>query len=134
LFEIRSNYPKALNDKQICNDMITILSKENLNTIEKGYYGAYLVIWANHTWNPIDKLNTFKKGKIELENAIKQDSKNVELRFLRLSIQANVPKILNYDQNIKSDLIFIKEHKDKIQSNQLLKMVNEIIIKAENSN
>ena len=114
--------------------MITILSKENLNTIEKGYYGAYLVIWANHTWNPIDKLNTFKKGKIELENAIKQDSKNVELRFLRLSIQANVPKILNYDQNIKSDLIFIKEHKDKIQSNQLLKMVNEIIIKAENSN
>lgn len=134
MFEIRSNYPKALNDKQICNDMITILSKENLNTIEKGYYGAYLVIWANHTWNPIDKLNTFKKGKIELENAIKQDSKNVELRFLRLSIQANVPKILNYDQNIKSDLIFIKEHKDKIQSNQLLKMVNEIIIKAENSN
>ena len=134
MFEIRSNYPKALNDKQICNDMITILSKENLNTIEKGYYGAYLVISANHTWNPIDKLNTFKKGKIELENAIKQDSKNVELRFLRLSIQANVPKILNYDQNIKSDLIFIKEHKDKIQSNQLLKMVNEIIIKAENSN
>ena len=134
MFEIRSNYPKALNDKQICNDMITILSKENLNTIEKGYYGAYLVISANHTWNPIDKLNTFKKGKIEIENAIKQDSKNVELRFLRLSIQANVPKILNYDQNIKSDLIFIKEHKDKIQSKQLLKMVNEIIIKAENSN
>ena len=134
MIELRSNYPKALNDKQICYDMITFLSKQNLNTIEKGYYGAYLVISANHTWNPIDKLNTFKKGKIELENAIKQDSKNVELRFLRLSIQANVPKILNYDQNIKSDLIFIKEHKDKIQSNQLHKMVNEIIIKAENSN
>ncbi|RRJ91008.1 hypothetical protein EG240_07345 [Paenimyroides tangerinum] len=134
MIELRSNYPKALNDKQICYDMITFLSKQNLNTIEKGYYGAYLVIWANHIWNPMDKLSTFKKGKIELENAIKQDPKNVELRFLRLSIQANVPKILNYDQNIKSDLIIIKEHKDKIQSNQLLKMVNELIINAENSN
>lgn len=134
MFEIRSNYPKALNDKQICNDMITILSKENLNTIEKGYYGAYLVIWANHIWNPMDKLSTFKKGKIVLENAIKEDPKNVELRFLRLSIQSNVPKILNYDQNIMSDLTFIKEHKDKIQTNELLKMVNELIINAENSN
>lgn len=134
MFEIRSNYPKALNDKQICNDMITILRKENLNTIEKGYYGAYLVIWANHIWNPMDKLSTFKKGKIVLENAIKEDPKNVELRFLRLSIQSNVPKILNYDQNIMSDLTFIKEHKDKIQTNELLKMVNELIINAENSN
>ncbi len=134
MIELRSNYPKALNDKQICNDMITILSKENLNTIEKGYYGAYLVIWANHIWNPMDKLSTFKKGKIVLENAIKEDPKNVELRFLRLSIQSNVPKILNYDQNIMSDLTFIKEHKDKIQTNELLKMVNELIINAENSN
>lgn len=134
LNELRSNYPNAIENKQVCENMINLLSKQKLNATEEGYYGAYLAIWANHVWNPMDKLSTFKKGKKELENAIKEDHNNVELRFLRLSIQSNVPGILNYDQNIKTDLAFIKDHKYEIKSNQLLKMVNELITKVENTN
>ena len=131
--ELRANYPKSISSKETCKKMIDDLSKEKLNVVEKGYYGAYLAIWANHVWNPMDKLSTFKKGKTELENAIKEDPNNVELRFLRLSIQSNIPGILNYKQNIKSDLAFIKDHKNEIKSNQLLNMVNELITKVEKS-
>jgi hypothetical protein len=131
--ELRANYPNSISSKETCKKMIDDLSKEKLNAVEKGYYGAYLAIWANHVWNPMDKLSTFKKGKTELENAIKEDPNNVELRFLRLSIQSNIPGILNYKQNIKSDLAFIKDHKNEIKSNQLLNMVNELITKVEKS-
>lgn len=133
LNELRNNYPNSISSKETCKKMIDDLSKEKLNAVEKGYYGAYLAVWANHVWNPMDKLSTFKKGKTELENAIKDDPNNVELRFLRLSIQSNIPGILNYKQNIKSDLAFIKDHKNEIKSNQLLNMVNELITKVEKS-
>ena len=67
--------------------------------------------------NPIDKLIYFNKGKKLLEDAINQDPYSIELKFLRYSIQKNLPKFLLYYDNIEKDLNFvngsIKSTKDK---------------------
>lgn len=46
------------------------------------YLGGLQTIWANHVFSPISKLNTFKEGKKNIEQAIKKEPENVELRFI----------------------------------------------------
>jgi hypothetical protein len=52
---------------------------------------------------PKKKLDTFKSGHEKLESVLSKDTTNTELRFLRLIIQENAPKILKYRKEIEKD-------------------------------
>lgn len=69
----------------------------------KAYYGMGYLLRAKHAFNPYNKLSNFRKGKELLEAAIEADSRNTELRFLRLSVQTHAPFFLNYTDKIKED-------------------------------
>jgi hypothetical protein len=56
-----------------------------------------------------DKLNTFKQGRTQLENAINKEPQNAEYAFLRLIIQENAPAVLGYNTNIKADALLVKQ-------------------------
>ena len=113
---VRTNYTASIKDKQLCSRMISELKKKNDRPINLGYLGGLQTIWANHVFNPINKLKTFKEGKNNIEKAIKLDPENVELRFIRLSIQKNAPLFLGYNSNINSDKEFIKSNQKTISS------------------
>ena len=77
------------------------------NPVLFGYYGAGLMTMANHyTW-PSTKLDYFNRGKKILEKAVNYDYQNVELRFIRYSVQRGAPLMLGYSDNIDSDKKFI---------------------------
>ena len=127
LSDVQKNYTYAVKNKQICKQMITYLEKENNSSLTLGYLGAYQAVWANHAINPFQKLNTFSKGKKNIEEAIKKDSKNVELRYLRYSIQKNAPGFLNYKNNIEEDLKYLKENLSKIKDSLLIPNLSELL-------
>ncbi len=129
LDHIRNQYQKANKEEATCKALIEMLRlKENeITSIELAYLGALQTIWANHVFNPISKLNTFKKGKKNIEQAIKQDSENTEIRFIRLSIQKNAPSLLGYNLNIKEDTEFIKNNRSQISSDVLQKNIDAIL-------
>ena len=56
----------------------------------------------------VEKYESFTKGKKQLESIIKKYPDNIELHFLRLTIQDNLPSFLGYDDNISEDKNFIK--------------------------
>ena len=91
------------------------------------YLGALQTIWANHTLNPLSKLSTFKKGKKNIEAAIKKEPNNAESRFIRLSVQKNAPKFLGYQSNIKEDVEFIKNNRSQIKSNILNQYIEPLL-------
>ncbi|MDA3613848.1 hypothetical protein [Polluticaenibacter yanchengensis] len=124
---VRSNYDKAIKDEKLCKSLIEALSKSTGSNTHLAYLGAFQTIWANHTFSPISKLSTFKKGKQNIEKAINSNQNNIETRFIRLSIQKNCPSFLGYRQNINEDKQFINEHKDKIASGTLLQLVNKVL-------
>lgn len=126
---IRNNYELAVSDKQLCKNMIDELSKLTLTSIELAYFGALQTIWTNHISNPFTKLTTFKKGKSRIEAAVRIDSDNIEIRFIRLSIQKNCPSFLGYNNNIKEDQKFLQDHKGEINSLSLMKLVNTVLKK-----
>ncbi len=124
---VRKSYEPAVKNEQLCKSLITQQSKETGNAVFLGYLGAYQTIWANHTSSPIAKLNTFNKGKKNIEQALKMAPDNVELHFIRLSIQVNCPAFLQYSSHINEDKKFIKNNIDKISSTSLKAMCYKLI-------
>ena len=58
--------------------------------------------------NPYTKLSYFNDGKKLIDQAIKMDPKNAELRYLRFMIQQNTPDFLNYSDDINADFEILK--------------------------
>ena len=114
LNEVRSSYSKAVLDKKLCEKMIEDLelSKEK-SVIALAYLGAYQTVWANHIFNPLTKLATFKKGKKNIELAISKEPENIEIRYIRFSVQKNAPSFLGYNSHLKEDRDFLVKNKKK---------------------
>ncbi len=104
--EVRNVYEKAIYSQQIAVDLIDKLNTSNNNTF-LGYKGAVTMIMAKHVFSPYKKLNHFKTGKEILEQALQKEPLNIELRFLRFSIQSNSPKFLEYHSSIQSDKLYL---------------------------
>lgn len=76
------------------------------NELLKVYKGAALATTANCEFMPWNKLKNFNNGKSYIESAVNNDPENLEIRFIRFTIQSNIPSLLNYD-NIEEDKDFI---------------------------
>lgn len=124
---LRENYEKAVTDRDLCEKLIDTLSNGNQNAIHQAYLGAFQTIWANHVFNPLSKLKTFREGKKNLEQAIETEPNNVEMRFLRLSIQKNCPEILGYNDAVISDKAFLETNKKNIESSKLKTMIDSLL-------
>ncbi len=127
LVNVRMNYEKAVRDEKICRSMLDELEHISNSVIHQAYLGAYQAIWANHVMNPFSKINTFNAGKKNIEQAIKVDPNNIELRYLRLSIQKNCPAFLAYNKDIEADTLFLKKHSDSVLDETLKQMCKKII-------
>jgi hypothetical protein len=57
-----------------------------------------------------EKISLFKAGRVKLEAAIKKDKGNAEFSFLRLIIQEHAPKIVEYRDNIDTDVSTIRSN------------------------
>lgn len=131
LVAIRKLYSEAATKKESFKEFKSILEKNTDNTTTlNGYRGCSLMIEANYLNNPISKLNYFNKGKEILEKSINKDSENVELRFLRFTIQSKAPSILGYSSEIKNDKKFLLKNWTKISD---LTLKNNVILFLKNS-
>ena len=74
----------------------------------RAYRGAGLATTANCTSWPMAKLSRFREGKGMLEEAVANQPENLEVRFLRYTIQKNIPGFLGYD-NLEEDREFIMD-------------------------
>lgn len=87
--------------KKLSNLLVNVNTKSS--PIFVCYKGAAEMMEAKYAFNPISRLSKFKKGKNLIEAAIKLDPNDMEIRFLRFSIQTNLPGFLGYNSSIKSD-------------------------------
>ncbi|MDC1211994.1 hypothetical protein N8Z73_00795 [bacterium] len=78
------------------------------STTNRAYLGAAKALMAEVVSNPYTKLSYFNDGKKLIDQAIKMDPKNAELRYLRFMIQQNTPDFLNYSDDINADFEILK--------------------------
>ena len=128
LNKIRTLFYKAPNSELACDSLLLLSNKfrNNKNTI-KGYKGCYYMIKCQYIRNPIKKIDSFNKGKELLESAIENDMQNIELIFLRYTIQKNAPNFLLYNNNIDTDLTLIKEKMKYNEDKNLKELINKTL-------
>lgn len=88
------------------------------NPVLMAYRGAAISTTANCKKMPSAKWNTFNEGKALIEKAVAYAPNDIEVRFLRFTIQSNIPGFLNYNHlvedkrfiinTIKSDPLAVK--------------------------
>jgi hypothetical protein len=125
---LRKEYGKASTDSSSCAKLYN-KTKSDLSTdnVILGYKGAISAAMANHVKNKSEKIKLFNAGKKQIEQSVKADSTNVELRFLRYTIQSNCPKALGYTGEMKADKKFILENIGSVKNSALQKKMTSFL-------
>lgn len=131
---IRSSYPKAVQSSETINkldgELKNVTSKNK--PVLLAYKGAVLTLKAKFSKKKSDKKEFFKEGVSLIESALKTEPSNIEIRYIRMSVQENSPKFLGYHKNIEEDKEFILNNYASISSADLRKIVKYFVIESEN--
>ncbi|WP_245129206.1 hypothetical protein [Mucilaginibacter straminoryzae] len=101
---IRKQLLNALNSKQTTDSLYNVLTaSKNKTPVIVGYIGALEALKAKYTWNPYFKLKYLNTAEDHFEKAVAQDPDNIEIRFMRFSVEHHVPSFLGYNKNLQAD-------------------------------
>jgi hypothetical protein len=103
------------NDTMKISSQISAIEKSEMKE-KDAYAGALMMRMSGLVKSGMDKLKIFKQGRVKLEQCIKQDSLNVEYRFLRLMIQEHIPDFMNYHSKKTEDARIIRESYGRLQT------------------
>lgn len=117
---IRSDFHNAEPNKKELESIMsdTCYVASNLTS---AYKGLCHTMMADYVLLPTSKWQHFKTGQRLIEDAIKQDNKSIELRYIRLLVQLNAPKFLKYRKNINEDINLFIKHLPNISINKVWK-------------
>lgn len=128
---LRKEYYKVTSDSATCAKLYSKVCKDNsTDNIIIGYKGAIMAAMANHIKNKQEKLKLFNSGKKFIDQSVITDNENVELRFLRFTIQSNCPKALGYNNQLDSDKKFILDNLDSIKNSSLKKKMGSFLLES----
>ncbi|OKS87775.1 hypothetical protein [Mucilaginibacter polytrichastri] len=101
---LRKQLMQAIDRKQTTDSLYQSLgSMEQRSGLINGYMGALEALKAKHTWNPYYKIKYLNDAEGTFKQAVSQDPHNIEIRFMRFSVEHNVPGFLGYNKNLAID-------------------------------
>lgn len=107
---IRDELPLAFENSKACDKLYKeVTKKTEVSPVIKGYIGAVHLAKAKHAII-FKKMGYFNNGTKILDQAVEEAPNEVELRFLRMTIQLNAPGFLNYSSEIEEDKAFVFTH------------------------
>lgn len=129
--DIRNEFQNCNDEEQTGKLASKLESIKNPEPIHIGYRGAITASKARFSNNPFKKYSYCKSGLAELNAAIEKTPNDVELRYLRLVIQSNVPSFLGMNDKISEDKskILAVWHLEKDEN--LKKMIAAFLLKSD---
>ncbi len=130
---VRTAYKAAVKSKSealvLYKKMQPITKKDKKVFI--AYKGAATALISKQQKSIKKKKQLFKDGIALVEYALLKEPNNIEIRFIRLSIQQNIPKFLKYYKQIDTDKTFILKHLKKVKSADLKKYISTYILQSK---
>jgi hypothetical protein len=121
--ELYQSAPIFKQDAVRLDQMMLGVDPDHASPLYECYKGATKMIDAKYTINPITKYLDFKSGKNLINKGIMRDSLNLEMRFIRFSIQSNLPSYLGYHGDLPVDEHFLLTHTANNKDPQLKAMI-----------
>jgi len=133
LNSIRDGYKKAAQDKTKVSSLNTQLASvtKNDKPILVAYKGAGIALKGRYAKKIKDKKQFFAEGVSLVEYALKKAPNNIELRFIRLGIQENTPKLLKYKGKIIEDKDYILSRFKAVKSSKLKKHIKDYVLQSK---
>lgn len=133
LESVRSDFRTAAKDNAKVSQFNNALKHINENDMVEliAYKGAGITLKSRLSKKIKDKRAFFIKGVNFIELAIDKEPDNIELRFIRLGIQENTPKLLKYKTKIAEDKSFILANYNTIRSKSLKKHIKLFVQQSD---
>lgn len=96
-----------------------------------GYKGAVIAIRAKYNSNPIKKYSYCKDGLYQLAIAIEKAPLDIELRYLRLIIESNIPSFLGMNCNMEEDKKVVLKTIEHEKDIPLKNLVRAFLLKGD---
>lgn len=111
---IRRQLVNAINSGKVTDSLYSSLgAMKNRTSLINGYMAALEALKAKHTWNPYFKVKYLSDAEKSFKNAVANDPHNIEIRFMRFSVEHNVPGFLGYNKNLDADRVEMIRQLDK---------------------
>jgi hypothetical protein len=105
LQQLRKEFNLAIEDSKkafYLYEQLTKLQPLN-NSMQYAYLGATEALLAKHSFNPFSKLSYVNSAMNKLNKAVSLNINNIEIRYMRFSVEANMPSYLGYNKHIEED-------------------------------
>jgi len=103
---IRKSYLNADKSKENIQELL-VLCKDPVSPIYKAYKLTANLMMIDHINNIFKKYTVFKNNSKNLDQLVKENPENIEIRFLRYCVQRKSPIFLGYNKNLKEDYNYI---------------------------
>lgn len=101
---IRKQLLTALKSSKTTDSLYNALdATKHKNALITGYMATLQALKAIHAWNPITKLKYLNASEKTYAEAVAADPHSIEIRFMRFSVEHNVPGFLGYHKNLEND-------------------------------
>lgn len=108
LFSLRDDYVRALKNEDLVEEVYErFLEVEEPSAKILAYRGALEAIMTKTTWNFFKKLDYLKKSEKSFAEAVEKAPESIEVRFMRMAVQYEIPAYLGFSEDIPSDRDFI---------------------------
>ena len=107
---LRSTYYLGVEDEDYIDSLEVLVESifgsdtSKYSALGFAYLGGINALKSKHAFWPFTKMNYLNDSMEHFAKAIKKDSKNLEIRFMRFSILYYVPGILGYGEEQEEDL------------------------------
>lgn len=102
--DIRHKLTLAINSSKITDSLYKSLANiKDKPPVVISYMGALEALKAKHAWNPYSKLKYINRSEKTFVKAIAADPHNIEIRFLRFSVEHNLPGFLCDNKQLLGD-------------------------------
>lgn len=104
LQEVRQGFHDVVFEPKLTKQFHSQLAESENSTPElQAYRAVSEAMMARVVWNPVSKLAQVIKYAGMMEEVVEANPDNIEVRFLRLSIEYNIPRFLGMSKHLDED-------------------------------
>ena len=113
----RKEFKKAVYSAKVNNEVHQLLlSSKTQDPLTQAYVAYFTALKARHVTSPYEKIKHVRSFDLTIKKAVALAPNNLEIRFLRFSIQDQLPTYLGYSKELAVDKKMILQ---QIQSHKV---------------
>lgn len=133
---LKADLVKAVENTKLTDSLYNKLAKlPGKSALITAYTGTLEALKAKHSWSPYNKIKYVKASLKTLQKAIDMDKENMEIRFMRFSIEHYTPGFLGFSKDLDTDRKeLIKHYKNRnfgIADTDMVKNIATFLINSK---